>query len=220
MRPFRGGGKGPWKKPSRGHPTVDAGPEKATKKKPRDPYGRNGPSSARRALFPPPREEEDVQEQQQQEQQEHRQQQKGHKRKHREGGPGEGLDVPAEVHQPTHPTHKTKGLKQKLQEQQQEQRKQQHQPKQLSHAVFVRNLPFDVEADSVTSVLQQFGNVTKTFLVKNDMGEGKGAAFVYFDKAVSVRVWVDAVPAADGVAWRRFFFCCCPLFFSFLLLCF
>lgn len=56
--------------------------------------------------------------------------------------------------------------------------------KQLEKAVFVRNLPFDATPQAVSGILSRFGKVEEVFLVRNDAGECKGTAFVYFESEV------------------------------------
>lgn len=55
---------------------------------------------------------------------------------------------------------------------------------ELKKAIFVRNLPFDATPHAVAGVLSKFGGVERVFLVRNEAGECKGTAFVYFEKEV------------------------------------
>ncbi|CDI76277.1 hypothetical protein, conserved [Eimeria acervulina] len=84
---------------------------------------------------------------------------------------------------------------QQQQQQQKQQKHQQQQQQQLSRCVFVRNLPFDVNEEELSAALQQFGGLEKIYLIKNDRGECKGAAFAYFADAIAAQRAVAASAA-------------------------
>ncbi|KAL8272054.1 hypothetical protein Esti_003989 [Eimeria stiedai] len=202
---FKGGDRGPPQLFSKGGPSPrrfgKGGPTSAVaggiKKKPRDPNARNGIRNARRARFTADEDAAGYPHQQQNEQQ--RQQNVQRREKigtQHEGSAGgaytrNGGQASAPQQRPwqeaeAHPP-KPK------QQQQQEQRGE-----QLSRAVFVRNLPFDADEASVSLLLGQFGSLKKTFLVKNELGEGKGVAFVYFDDAASAQKAIAASAAYES----------------------
>lgn len=207
--PFKGRSKGPFKQHNKGPSVGPNSLQKAIRRKPRDPNGRNGANSARRARLARQGEAEEQETHQQEQGQKQLQHQPLHEskpkpRRKKHGDLTEELqEAEATAVAQQKPTQKPSNQREKKQRQEKQDqpkekpRKQQQQKQQLCHAVFVRNLPFDVDSDTVASVLQQFGSVQNTFIVKNEMGEGKGAAFVYFADAVGPATVVSlSVPVA------------------------
>ncbi|OEH79614.1 hypothetical protein cyc_03637 [Cyclospora cayetanensis] len=86
-------------------------------------------------------------------------------------------------------------LKENFEESQQQQHAESERKPQQARRK--RLVDADIENESVTSALQQFGAVTKTFIVKNDAGEAKGAAFVYFADARPL-AWLGSGAAVNN----------------------